>query len=235
MCRTRLLLPSALILLAAACTPASSPATDAALPVAGAQTPAASATPEVLPPARTVGENWELPVLPGTRSDWEQRFGKANLQEQVRSGPEGDGQYPVLVLFPQDPARRLELMPDAGHPDAPLQGVRVSDEGSLWHDGNGLRMGMSLAELVTLNAAPIDFSGLDWDYGGLVQDWHAGHLDNPADTPRFHSVTLVARPDADAALPVGDAAYRSDDPAWPGIGRNLVVGEIGINWPGEEP
>lgn len=31
---------------------------------------------------------------------------------------------------------------------------------------------MTLAELVKRNGAPISFYGLDWDYGGSVQDWH---------------------------------------------------------------
>ena len=66
---------------------------------------------------------------------------------------------------------------------------------------------MTLAELVALNGAPVSFYGLQWDYGGTVQDWHGGRLANAVGNPLFHRVTLAARKDAgDAALPVGEPA-----------------------------
>ena len=182
-------------------------------------------------------EDWTLPGTLGpltTRLELEARFGKANLREERFDGPEGEGSYPALVLYPDDPRKRLELLLDAGNPDAPIQELRVPSADSQWRDTSGVRTGMTLAELVALNGAPISFYGLDWDYGGAVQDWHGGKLANAVDADVFRRVALVARDGAsDARLPQGDGSFRSDDARYPTIGKDLMVGELGISWPHE--
>jgi hypothetical protein len=221
----------------AACSPAPTPAPPAAktapVHVPAAETPAPVATGTAAP----IAENWELPGDLGpltTQAQLEARFGKANLREETFDGAEGMGTYPVLVAFPDDPAKRLELLLDADNKDAPIQELRVTGQASQWHDATGLRTGMSLAELVALNGAPVSFYGLAWDYGGTVQDWHVGKLANAVGNPLFRRVTLAARTGADQdALPQGDATFRSDDPKWANAGRDLVVGELGISWPHE--
>lgn len=182
-------------------------------------------------------EDWSLPgnLRPlSTRLELEARYGKANVREETLGAPDGDGNDPVLVLFPDNPRKRLELVQDAENPDAPIVELRVSNPASQWHDGNGLRPGMTLAELVMLNGAPISFYGLAWDYGGVVQDWHGGKLANAVDATTFHRVALSARDGAsNAHLPQGDRSFRSDDSAYPTIGRDLVVRQLGISWPHE--
>lgn len=213
----------------AACSPTPPPAASApeGVPTESAGTTGAGDATVVAP----VVDTWELPDTPGTRAQWEARFGKENLRAETRYGPEGEGEYPVLVLFPDDARKRLVLDLDADRADAAVTGVSVSDAESLWHEASGLRVGMPLAELVALNGASISFFGLDWDYGGTVEDWHDGRLGNPPGASRFRAVTLVAREGADGdAVPVGDSSFRSDDAQWPGIGKDLLVGEIGIHW-----
>lgn len=211
-----------------ACSP-SPPSTAPAHPAQAVPVETAGAVQAAAEPA---AETWELPTTPGTRAQWEARFGKANLHAETRYGPEGEGEYPVLVLFPDDPEKRLVLELDTARAEAVVTGVSVSDAQSLWHDAGGLRVGMPLAGLVALNGAPISFFGLDWDHGGTVEDWHGGKLDNAEGAVRFRAVRLAAREGAGAdAVPVGDSSFRSDDAKWPDIGRNLVVGEIGIHWP----
>ncbi|MEO6154660.1 MAG: hypothetical protein ABIP16_02890 [Thermomonas sp.] len=180
-------------------------------------------------------EGWVLPGNLGpmtTRLELEARFGKANLRIETFPGPEGDGSYPVLVLFPDDSRKRLELVQGADNLDATVQELRVVSVDSLWHDATGLHTGMTLAELVALNGAPVSFYGLNWDYGGAVEDWHGGKLANANDATIFRRVALEARKDAgDARLPQGDADFRSDDAGYPTIGKDLVVGQFGISWP----
>jgi hypothetical protein len=172
-----------------------------------------------------------------TRTELDTRFGKGNVREDTLPGAEGDGTLPVLTVFPNDPRQRLLLVLDAEQPnnlDAPIQELRITDASSRWRDGSGLHPGMSLAELVARNGAPISFYGLDWDYGGSVQDWHGGKLANGVGNALFHRVTLAAGPSAGATkLPTGETVFRSDDPRWPNLGKDLVVGELGISWPGD--
>lgn len=186
------------------------------------------------PKVEVPAETWVLPGSLGpltTRLQLDARFGKDNVREETFPGAEGIGSYPALVVFPDEPRKRLELVLDADNPDAPIRELRVRGPDSRWHAASGLRAGMSLADLVALNAAPVSFYGLQWDYGGTVQDWHGGRLANAVGNPLFHRVTLVARKDAgDVALPVGDTTFRSDDGKWPTIGKDLVVAELGISW-----
>ncbi len=220
----RLLLPLCAGLLAA-CSPSTPPP-----PEAAAAAPVAAPT-EVAPP-QPLTETWELPDAPVTRADMEARFGAANLRQEMRPGPEGDvGQYPVLVLFPDDARKRLELVVDAEHPDAAFPVVSASGPESLWHDASGLRPGMSLEELVALNGAPVSFHGLGWDYGGTVADWHGGKLASAEGATRVRSVILAAREGADSnKLPMGDGSFRSDDARWGNAGKDMVVREVGIRW-----
>ena len=226
-----------------ACTPTPTPTPSAAPnPGASASTaPAATAAPATAAhaaPAAT--ETWELPGSLGpltTRTELEARFGKTNVRDDSLPGAEGEGTVPVLTVFPDDAKQRLQLVLDPEQPnnqDAPIQELRITDPDSRWHDANGLHPGMTLAELVKRNGAPISFYGLDWDYGGSVQDWHDGKLANAVGDKLFHRVTLAARANSTAtALPTGDTVFRSDDPRWPAIGNTLVVSELGISWPHE--
>ena len=227
------------MMLVAACSPAPAPT-----PAPPAAKPAPVATPAAEVPApleadtaTPVVENWELPGDLGpltTQAQLEARFGKANLREETFDGAEGIGTYPVLVVFPDDPRKRLELVLDGDNPDAPIQELRVTSTDSIWHDAAGLRPGMTLAELVELNGAPVSFYGLEWDYGGTVQDWHGGKLANAVGNKLFHRVTLSASKAAgDRALPSGDTTFRSDDGKWPDIGKDMIVAELGISWPHE--
>lgn len=237
----RALVAAGLAGLLVACSPTPQPATPAAAPaVAPAPTPAEA--PKVIdaaPPATeptAQAENWDLPGTLGpmtTQAELEKRFGKANLREETFDGPEGDGSYPVLIAFPDDPAKRLELVLDADDKDAPIQELRTNTPQSQWRDAAGVHAGMTLDELVKLNGAPISFYGLDWDYGGTVQDWHGGKLANPVGSTLFRRVTLAAREGTKADLPQGDGTFRSDDPKWADAGKDLVVGELGISWPHE--
>jgi hypothetical protein len=111
------------LLLLAACqrdAPRPPPATATTAPA-----PAPIASP-VAPPI--AAEQWELPGALGpltTRQELDARFGKANVREETFDGAEGIGTYPALVVFPDDPSRRLELVLDAEDKDAPIQELRV--------------------------------------------------------------------------------------------------------------
>jgi hypothetical protein len=222
------------LMLLAACQRDAPPPAPAAIE---APAPAAPAPPAETASPTVASEDWTLPGTLGpltTRQALEARFGKANIREETFDGAEGIGTYPALVVFPDDPSRRLELVLDAEDKDAPIQELRVRAPGSRWRDASGLRMGMALSELVALNGAPISFYGLEWDYGGTVQDWHGGRLANAAGAALFRRVTLGARagtsPDA---VPIGDSVFRSDDPRLAGVGNALEVAEFGISWPRE--
>ena len=216
-------------LLAAACQPSAPPTSP--VPAGGI-----TRSPPAPAPAATA-QDWRLPGTLDqltTRPALEARFGKANLRQETVPGAEGMGTVALLVVYPDVPGQRLELVLDADNPDAPIRELRIAGSASRWHDERGVRLGMPLSELVALNGAPIAYYGLAWDYGGTVQDWHGGTLANAVGNPLFRRVTLGVRAGAALdGLPVGDGTFRSDDAAWPAAARELVVVELGISWPGD--
>ena len=175
-------------------------------------------------------------VLPGaitrdtTLAQLKSRFGAANVAVQTLDGAESET-FEGLVLFPDDPQRRAEIIPRGEHAGDGIAAIRVTGESSRWSLASGVRPGMTLYELVALNGKPVTFSGLDWDYGGAIQQWHGGKLE-PADGGAvFESLTLTHPDDApDGAYPLGDGEYRSDDPKFPQQGRTLRVGQIMVSF-----
>src|SRR5204862_1014303 len=92
------------------------------------------------------------------------------------AGAEGEG-FNGIVLFGNDPQRRAEIFFADEANQRGMSSIRVTGVKSRWHFDNGLRVGVTLAELVAKNGAPISYSGLDWDYGGTISDWNGGRLE----------------------------------------------------------
>lgn len=118
---------------------------------------------------------------------------------------------PVLTVFPDDAKQRLQLVLDPEQPNnqgAPIQELRITDPDSRWHDVNGLHPGMTLAELVKRNGAPISF--MDWIAGlrrqraGLAR-WQAGQ--------RGRRQTWFHRSPAPTGMPISPSSNGEERPA----------------------
>ena len=183
----------------------------------------------VAPPAPIAGEE----VLPAKLSiddsidALRKRFGAVNIE--VGQVPGAEDLVPGAILFPQDPTRRLYLYFHDEQMHA-LSLVRVLDEESRWKLPSGVRMGMPLSEIVERNGARIQFSGFGWDYGGTISNWNNGRLQPMPGQGRF---ALRARPGLPGtlALPEGEGEVWSDDPKYPTLGRDVVVGELVYGFP----
>lgn len=115
---------------------------------------------------------------------------------------------PGWVLFPAEPLRRVEVyLDDAGAHPATL----IVRDHSSWVRADGLRIGLDLRALETLNGRPFAFSGFDWDYGGYVSDWKGGRL---AHAGHFAGPVRLCPPDGTPeSYPAGDRDFMSDLPA----------------------
>ena len=196
-----------------------------------AAAPAAAAA----PPAQAAAD--AAYRLPGSLNkdlsldDLRRRFGAANVTVTDIDGAEGET-FRGIVLFDGDPARRAEIFPQD---DATLRGIssiRISGATSRWQLDSGVRLGMTLAELVAANGKPVSFSGLDWDYGGGISDWHGGRLAPKNDGGVFVSISLTHGELAQGDnIPTGDSDFRSDDKRYPRQGKLLYVGQIMVSFP----
>jgi len=143
-----------------------------------------------------------------TGASLEQRFGAANVVQQNIPGAEGE-EAPGTVLFPNDAARRVEIMwndtPGRTSP-ASITISGVQGQRSQWTGPHGLVLGESMTDVERANGGAFVLYGFEWDYGGTVTDWRGGAL-APQDNCHVH---VGFQPSGDAGRASGDSAFRSD-------------------------
>lgn len=93
-------------------------------------------------------------------------FGEANVAFMKVDGPESS-EVDATVIFADDPARRIEIT----WKDAARTRLDVITFGTpaAWVAPSGVRVGMTLAEIVKLNGAPFRINGFGWDNEGLAE------------------------------------------------------------------
>ena len=133
-----------------------------------------------------------------------------------------------VVLYPDDPARRLEI---AFWDDAQtaVESVTTAAKATAWTGPWGLHAGSTLAEVVAANGQNFSLTGFNWDYGGYISNFWGGKLLKPhggcAVQIRFAPARGVKLPgeitgdhDLDSAMPLVKAA----DPR---------IDRLSIDWP----
>lgn len=156
--------------------------------------------------------------------------GKENVIFTKIDGAEGE-KVPATVLFPKNAQRRIELIWADEKKRKGLANLSLSPE-SVWVAPNGVKIGMSLAEVEKLNGRPFSLSGFDWDYGGYVTDWKGGALD--AAIPGGCKVQVrftvpEGAPEGPASKVAGDNEFSSSDKNMRAV--KPVVGSLGFGFP----
>jgi hypothetical protein len=135
-------------------------------------------------------------------------YGAANVVEQTLPGVEGES-YAATVVYPNDPARRVEIVWRDPAARRGAASVIVAGANSLWVGPHDLSIGDALADVERANGRPFQLWGFGWDYGGWVSDWLGG-----AFAPT-EGCTIRARfaPRSGASSALGDSAFMSNDAA----------------------
>ncbi len=142
--------------------------------------------------------------------------GQENIREEKVAWV--DSQLDALVLFPDDPSMRAEVLwfgDKSGQPQA----ARVSGGAdSLWVGPEGLLLGSSLADIEAANGGPFMVTAFGNHSHGEASDFLGGKLAGADGAACRISLTLDAgpgAPEAAVAAVTGNAekSFRSDDPA----------------------
>lgn len=98
----------------------------------------------------------------------------ARIEEGTGMFEEGTVERTYNILYPNSNDEVLLTWKDRDR--TRLHQIRIGKEGR-WKSEEGIQIGTTYDELVTLNEAPIQVYGFGWDYGGAV-DWNGGKLTN---------------------------------------------------------
>jgi hypothetical protein len=187
-----------------ATAPPSAPETIAPAPVAdGAPNDAGVAPADV---GTELGANVIAPD--DTLATLRARHGDAQAVAAKVPGAEGE-ELDGWLLFPDDATRRVYVyLDDDGRPAL----ARVLDRESTWRRIDGVHTGLTLAELAQRNGAPVGFMGFDWDYGGVVTDWHGGRLQRDPPLGGMQLCPPETEATAEPGYPAGDGEFDSTNP-----------------------
>jgi hypothetical protein len=110
-----------------------------------------------------------------TRADVIKAFGSDAVDEMLE--PEPDVKLKATVLYPKDPKRRLEITWD-DQKARRRPAIRITGE-STWSTPNGVRLGLTLADIERMNGKPFRLYGYEHDLGGRTTNWRGGALGKP--------------------------------------------------------
>jgi hypothetical protein len=147
-----------------------------------------------------------------TRVGLNKLFGAANVKDGKIYGPEGES-TPGTIVFPKDPKRKLEITWTS---KKRIGVVSMDGTSSVYKTAEGITLGTTLQRLEELNGKPFKFSGVGWDYGGLIQSWEGGKLDKGLKNiwPRLSVLTGTPEPtQADFDAVSGDRTVWSNEAA----------------------
>ncbi|HEX8141671.1 MAG TPA: hypothetical protein VF553_03690 [Pyrinomonadaceae bacterium] len=149
----------------------------------------------------------------------------------------GEGEYePGTSIYPDDPARRIEIVwKDARRKRFPKR-IQLTGEKSIWRTREGISLGTRLRELERINGEPFVLLGFSWDYEGTIVSWEGGRLerefgkDDRAVLLRLSSdQTYGGVSDEDASSVLGDREFPSSNPVMQRI--NPKVYQIIVEFP----
>lgn len=104
-------------------------------------------------------------------------YGAANVKDERICGPECADSIDVTTIYPEKNNQfTVYWKQNAYHKEIDFLEADMPE--SPYHISNGLKIGSSLEDLLKINGKQIIFSGFDWDYGGFIQDYGMGALQN---------------------------------------------------------
>ncbi len=133
-----------------------------------------------------------------------QRFGADNLRDETLPGVEGD-EYQATVVYPDDRARRIEVVWRDHAARSGVWQVTVSGDSSGWTGPSGVALGMSIDQIQAANGGPFTVTGFGWDMGGWVVDWRSGAL-----AQNGCRIGMRFQPRGDYSGAAGDVRFASD-------------------------
>ena len=196
-------------------------------PVGDAKLETAGATEPALENSAGLSLTCAAPFTPdATAATLAAAFAAKNVIPETIDGPE-DEKLNVTAIYPDDPAKRIEVYFKDEEARTGLAWAVVKEEASVWSGPAGVRIGDSVGKVQDANGAVFEISGWGWDYGGTVVDWKGGRLEDTASGCRA-MIRFRKDPANNDKSILGETPHASDEPAV--RAANPEVAEFSIRW-----
>jgi hypothetical protein len=159
-----------------------------------------------------------------TYADLLKLFGKSKVQDESRTGAEGEGEYTVTVVNKNTPQELTVFWPE-GKLHGKIIGVECTQPKSPYYTADSLKVGSTLPTLVKANKAPVSFYGFAWDYGGTITGLHKGKLDGSAVS--YH---LRWKPKGEDTSLMGEAELNSNLTKVKQRASQIYISKIEVNF-----
>lgn len=201
-----------------------------AVVVVGAALPAAARTPAD-PPVLDCKDTFAKTV---DHAALVKRFGRENIAVGQLDGAEGQTERGT-ILYPKDPARRIEVFWWNGKGLRRPASVVVRDKSRWVVRASGepertVGVGTPVAGVEAANGGPFTLNGFQWDMGGYGTDWKGGRLGTIAGGCAL-SLRFDPDPKAGAAIDrvSGERTFSSSAPAIKAV--RPTVSKLSLDWP----
>lgn len=107
-----------------------------------------------------------------SQEDLVELYGGTQVGLSTITTPEGE--EGCTVIFPGEPSELRITWKDTDR--TRIKAVYIDKSESTWFTREGMGVGLPLSEIAKVNQHPFRFYGLNWQYGGVVEDWNNGTM-----------------------------------------------------------
>lgn len=121
--------------------------------------------------------SWGLITKKTKIADLQAIYGVANVKDERICGPECADSIDVTKIYADQRNEFIVYWKDSLYHTS-IAFIEAYLPDGPYHTASGLKIGSTLQDLLKLNGKQIIFAGFDWDYGGYIQDYGMGALQN---------------------------------------------------------
>jgi hypothetical protein len=139
-------------------------------------------------------------------------YGAANVKNERICGPECADSIDVTKIYSEKNNEFIIYWKDSLYHKS-IAFIETYLPDGPYHTDKGLKIGSTFEELLKINGKQIIFSGFDWDYGGSIQDYGMGTLQN---SPVSYRLTMDEGGSTELS---GDSEFNTEMPE---VKKNLT-------------
>lgn len=150
-------------------------------------------------------------------------FGSANVKDERVCGPECADSIDVTFIYREQDNEIIVNWEDSSY-HKKISFLETIRPNSPYLTSSGIKMGSTFANLLKLNGKKITFSGFGWDYGGIIQSYNGGMLENSSVHFRLEPTENLS----DSLF--GDNELNTDMPVVMKALDKIIVGHLSLSF-----